>query len=264
MLGLQAAVLLLLALAHSAVLGFPGPLQTEGEEESSTSSSEGEDGEQGRWEAGPVQGKVRVVQVSPGALTEALLLRRARADLPAPLLGLPSVLQRGATGMALRPPYYIPSSRPEAPGQLLRALGPFRGAPVQVEGRQDMWRRVIQRGGRAETVLPLSQSDFTKSSCKAIPFTQTLSRDGCAPVKIQNRFCFGQCSSFYVPGPRTGAVRPCSGCAPSRIRKIRVALQCGKQVAAPEEEVMVVEECQCEAQGERDALQHLSTLAFQG
>ncbi|KAJ1172305.1 hypothetical protein NDU88_004152 [Pleurodeles waltl] len=258
----------LLAVSYPTVLGFPGIPRPEYEEEEASTSSLGVDIEAAAENVEPVRGNVRVVQVLPGAFAESLLFRRARADLPSPSLGLPSVLRRAGPGTAFRSPFLIPS-RAAAPGQVLGSIGRLF-SPAKVEELQsekknapDVWRRVIQRGNRAQTVLPLTQSDISKSSCKAIPFTQTISRESCAPIKIQNRFCFGQCSSFYVPGTLTGASRPCSGCAPSRIRKITVPLHCENEVLGQEEVVTLVEECQCEAQGETDALRHLSTLNFQ-
>ncbi|XP_078540804.1 DAN domain family member 5 [Lissotriton helveticus] len=267
MLMFRAAVLL--AFSYLTVLGFPGIPLTEYEEEEASTSSLGLDIEAEAENVEPVRGNVRVVRVLPGAFAESLLFRRARADLPSPSLGLPSVLHRAAQGTAFRSPFLI-RSRAAAPGQALGAIGRLH-SPARVEELQreqknapDLWRRVIQKGNRAQTVLPLTQSDISKSSCKAIPFTQTISRESCAPAKIQNRFCFGQCSSFYVPGTLTGASRPCSGCAPSRIRRITVPLHCENEVLVREEAVTLVEECQCEAQGETDALRHLSALSLQG
>ncbi|XP_074059628.1 DAN domain family member 5 [Macrotis lagotis] len=98
--------------------------------------------------------------------------------------------------------------------------------------------------------LPLSPKDVTRETCKAVPFTQVISRPGCTSIRFQNKFCFGRCSSFYIPS--AGLTRPhlCNSCLPSRQRRVSVVLWC--QVAGESSSyrrlkvsTSLVEACQC-------------------
>ncbi|XP_029441343.1 DAN domain family member 5-like [Rhinatrema bivittatum] len=227
-----ATALALLCLAGSAAPeGEPGlPHPSEVEEETSPSASE-------PGSAEPPGGDVRAVRPLPGAFPHfLLLLRRSGASVRPTRRGNP------AAG----------SPRPLPGGVGMDFLGspPSTSADVDTNPPMQVWRRTIQRGGdeqQGRVVLPLSPGEVTKTSCKALPFNQTISQRGCSSVSIHNHFCFGHCSSFYVPGSQRDSSRPCSGCAPRRVRTVVVSLRCGRQALARAVEVTVVEECQCEA-----------------
>ncbi|XP_073443582.1 DAN domain family member 5-like isoform X1 [Dendrobates tinctorius] len=115
--------------------------------------------------------------------------------------------------------------------------------------RKMVWESAIRRErptSRPDTVLPIGRDALTRSSCNALPFIQNVFRKSCAPLKLPNKFCFGQCNSFYVPGLPPGLSRPCTSCAPTRSRRISVPLRCrGGRLSW--EEVVLVEECACDA-----------------
>ncbi|XP_073507057.1 DAN domain family member 5-like [Phyllobates terribilis] len=115
--------------------------------------------------------------------------------------------------------------------------------------RKMVWESAIRRErptSRPDTVLPIGQDALKRSSCNALPFIQNVFRKSCAPLKFHNKFCFGQCNSFYVPGLPSGLSQPCTSCAPSRSRRISVPLRCrGGRLSW--EEVVLVEECDCDA-----------------
>ncbi|XP_004616857.1 DAN domain family member 5 [Sorex araneus] len=75
--------------------------------------------------------------------------------------------------------------------------------------------------------LPLSPREVLREHCRAVPFTQVLSRPGCAPVRVRNRLCFGRCASLYVPGPGPAPRALCSRCRPARQRRAPLVLRCG-------------------------------------
>ncbi|XP_027706740.1 DAN domain family member 5 [Vombatus ursinus] len=98
--------------------------------------------------------------------------------------------------------------------------------------------------------LPLSPKDVVRETCKAVPFTQVVSRPGCTSVRLQNKFCFGRCSSFYIPSAGLTRRHLCNSCLPSRHRRVPVVLWCqavGKPTSRRRLKVStsLVEACQC-------------------
>ncbi|XP_038627076.1 DAN domain family member 5 [Tachyglossus aculeatus] len=100
--------------------------------------------------------------------------------------------------------------------------------------------------------LPLTPQDVTKEKCQAIPFTQVVSWPGCKSIKLQNKFCFGHCSSFYIPSATPlSSAQPhlCNSCMPARKRRVPVLLWCQTDGAAFHKQVKVavslVEGCRC-------------------
>ncbi|XP_040270927.1 DAN domain family member 5 [Bufo bufo] len=114
--------------------------------------------------------------------------------------------------------------------------------------RKMIWENAIRKEttkSRPDQVLPLGPDALKRSRCNALPFIQNVYRKNCVPLRIDNKFCFGQCHSFYVPGWPSGWSQPCLSCAPIRSRRVSVPLRCrGGQVWW--EEVVLVEECDCE------------------
>ncbi|XP_075061152.1 DAN domain family member 5 [Mixophyes fleayi] len=114
--------------------------------------------------------------------------------------------------------------------------------------RKKVWENAIQKESsrvRPDQVLPIGQDALKRSRCNALPFIQFVFRKNCAPVRVPNKFCFGQCNSFYVPGWPTGLSQPCTSCAPTRSKRISVPLFClGGSMSW--EKVVLVEECGCE------------------
>ncbi|KAB0404873.1 hypothetical protein E2I00_001663, partial [Balaenoptera physalus] len=47
--------------------------------------------------------------------------------------------------------------------------------------------------------LPLDPQEVAQEMCKAVPFTQVLSRLGFMAGHLLNHLCFGHCSSSYIP-----------------------------------------------------------------
>lgn len=68
----------------------------------------------------------------------------------------------------------------------------------------------------------------THGFCKTINLPQTVSLIGCRSRTIPNKFCFGQCNSYYIPSDSNDTMpyTACAYCTPHRYRWIRVALYC--------------------------------------
>ncbi|XP_043550814.1 uncharacterized protein LOC122552228 isoform X1 [Chiloscyllium plagiosum] len=122
------------------------------------------------------------------------------------------------------------SSPTDKPSTAAAALS--RNNNDDAENRQrsaeEAWRRLIEKGRRVteEIVLPLSEQEASPSSCRAVPFTQSISHLNCKAFNIQNQLCFGHCSSFFIPGAEQRLNQSCSRCFPSQLRKIVVLLEC--------------------------------------
>uniref|UniRef100_A0A069DN48 CTCK domain-containing protein n=1 Tax=Clytia hemisphaerica TaxID=252671 RepID=A0A069DN48_9CNID len=69
--------------------------------------------------------------------------------------------------------------------------------------------------------------DLMKEICLAKPFNQTIYHDKCIPKVIENRFCYGQCNSLYIPEiNRSGHMATCFTCQPSSSIHELVELDC--------------------------------------
>ncbi|NP_001037924.1 DAN domain family member 5 isoform 1 precursor [Xenopus tropicalis] len=123
--------------------------------------------------------------------------------------------------------------------------------------RKLVWESAIRREkmrSHPDQVLPIGQDALKRSRCHALPFIQNVFRKNCFPVRLPNKFCFGQCNSFYVPGWPAGLSQPCTSCAPSRSRRISLPLRCRAGHLAWQE-VELVEECECETRYDRNTVE---------
>ncbi|KAM3924665.1 DAN domain family member 5-like [Leptodactylus fuscus] len=129
--------------------------------------------------------------------------------------------------------------------------------------RRLIWENAIQKKPRVhpDQILPLHKDALTRVRCDALPFIQKIFRKNCAPLRVPNKFCFGQCNSFYIPGWPSDHPQPCMSCLPSRSRRITIPLQCrGPRVWW--EDVVIVEECDCDTILDREFSQTGSAAGF--
>ena len=106
-------------------------------------------------------------------------------------------------------------------------------------------------GGR-DTYLTLSLlGKFRKTWCKTEPYMQLIKEPGCLSRKVLNRFCYGQCNSFYIPrtlrkGKGQRVFKSCGVCKPRRTQKIRVTLTCpGRRKGYKHKHVKQIKQCRC-------------------
>lgn|SRR6218665_1236327 len=120
-------------------------------------------------------------------------------------------------------------------------------------------RRNIIRGSNS-TVTITKMNYLKKEMCKSAPLQQAVRERGCVRRLIVNRFCYGQCNSFFIPktvsrDDRDGAsleetaFKSCSFCRPKAVRWVRVLLQCPRITASPtkRKRVQIVMQCSCTA-----------------
>ncbi|XP_005987980.1 gremlin-1-like [Latimeria chalumnae] len=84
--------------------------------------------------------------------------------------------------------------------------------------------------------------------CKSHPLVQTLHEEGCLTRTVINRFCYGQCNSFFIPSQTNGAepFRSCSFCKPRNFNTVVVTFNCpGMSPPAKHRRIQLVKECRC-------------------
>uniref|UniRef100_A0A671M591 Gremlin-2-like n=1 Tax=Sinocyclocheilus anshuiensis TaxID=1608454 RepID=A0A671M591_9TELE len=109
--------------------------------------------------------------------------------------------------------------------------------------------------------LVVTERKYLKSDwCKTQPLRQTVSLEGCLSRTVINRFCYGQCNSFYIPRHLTSQTShrsrktSCAFCRPSRITTVTVRLHCpGLQPLYRQRKVQRIKQCKCVSVNVNDA-----------
>ena len=103
--------------------------------------------------------------------------------------------------------------------------------------------------------------------CQSNPLIQRVGHDHCLSTTILNRFCYGQCNSFFIPknqlggggsgsgssgGSTTGhhpprkAFESCATCRPKKTSRKTVTLKCpGLQPPIRRKRVQIIHQCRC-------------------
>ena len=85
--------------------------------------------------------------------------------------------------------------------------------------------------------------------CKTQPLKQTIDEEGCLSRTIINRFCYGQCNSFYIPRhiyKEEGAFQSCSTCKPKSFTTVSYVLICPGQTPSTRKKLVKrVKQCHC-------------------
>ncbi|KAK9507856.1 hypothetical protein O3M35_007629 [Rhynocoris fuscipes] len=120
------------------------------------------------------------------------------------------------------------------------------------ETAKEIYRKLLktQQGGQIVTRKEYLKKDW----CKAEPIVHKIREAGCIPNTVINRFCYGQCNSFYIPG-RSGRrrrsevdFRSCAACRPSLANWITVSLSCpDSDPPHKSRRVYRVKKCKCVA-----------------
>ncbi|XP_032820759.1 gremlin-2-like [Petromyzon marinus] len=104
----------------------------------------------------------------------------------------------------------------------------------------------------SQDALVVTERRYLKSDwCKTQPLRQTVSEEGCTSRTVINRFCYGQCNSFYIPRGAGGplgvhAFQSCAFCKPQQVGTFAVSLDCpGRQPAVTRKLVPRIKRCRC-------------------
>ncbi|XP_016372483.1 gremlin-1-like [Sinocyclocheilus rhinocerous] len=102
----------------------------------------------------------------------------------------------------------------------------------------------------SQEALHVTERRYLKRDwCKTQPLKQTIHEEGCVSRTIINRFCYGQCNSFYIPRHvrrEEGAFQSCSFCKPKRFTTMTFTLSCpDQQPPTRKKRVQRVKQCRC-------------------
>ncbi|XP_042294863.1 gremlin-1 [Sceloporus undulatus] len=102
----------------------------------------------------------------------------------------------------------------------------------------------------SQEALHVTERKYLKRDwCKTQPLKQTIHEDGCDSHTIINRFCYGQCNSFYIPRhvrKEEGSFQSCSFCKPKKVTTMLVTLKCPElQPPRKQKRITRVKECRC-------------------
>lgn len=109
----------------------------------------------------------------------------------------------------------------------------------------------------SKNALVVTKKEYLKEDwCKTELLVQKIREPGCLPTTVINKFCYGQCNSFYIPrGPRRRegnderpppAFRSCSFCKPKKFTWITVTLRCpGQNPPTRRKRLQKIKQCKC-------------------
>uniref|UniRef100_A0A8C6XE03 Gremlin n=1 Tax=Naja naja TaxID=35670 RepID=A0A8C6XE03_NAJNA len=102
----------------------------------------------------------------------------------------------------------------------------------------------------SQEALHVTERKYLKRDwCKTQPLKQTIQEEGCRSQTIINRFCYGQCNSFYIPRHihrEEGSFQSCSFCKPKKFTTMVVTLSCPEmQPPIKKKRITRVKECRC-------------------
>lgn len=170
--------------------------------------------------------------------TPSVLISAVLALLLSPLRSTAAVTYQGAFP---HPNKYNPNEsdrclQPAISGLISRGNGPVTSTDEVLESSQEALHVTERRYLRLDW-------------CKTQPLKQTIQEEGCLSRTIINRFCYGQCNSFYIPrhNYQDGeAFQSCSACKPKTFSTITYTLFCpGQTPSTRKKRVQRVKLCRC-------------------
>jgi len=125
------------------------------------------------------------------------------------------------------------------------ALLPFTSSKLGVEPRDKMLK------SSKDALIVTKKSYLKKDWYKTEPLIQRIREAGCVTRTMVNRFCYGQCNSFYIPknaklDMESTAFKSCSFCKPKRFRWITITLRCpGRNPPYKRKRIQRIKKCKC-------------------
>ena len=96
--------------------------------------------------------------------------------------------------------------------------------------------------------LPIMPSAVNQSWCRSALFKEHITEPGCESKLVYNRFCYGQCTSFYVPRFPLASFRTCNACVPVVTEKRFIKLNCPQRKDKVYlKQILLVKSCRCRA-----------------
>ncbi|XP_040819736.1 cerberus [Ochotona curzoniae] len=134
-------------------------------------------------------------------------------------------------------------------------------SPLQEEAKK-FWHHFMFRKSPASQgiILPIKSHEVHWETCRTVPFSQTITHEGCEEVVVQNNLCFGKCGSVHFPEAAPHLHTFCSHCSPAKSTTMHLQLNC-TGIPSVVKAVMLVEECQCKEKTEHGHRHHLQADA---
>ena len=78
--------------------------------------------------------------------------------------------------------------------------------------------------------------------CQMYNYTNRITRPGCEPVQVKNKFCGGRCPSRYFPG-----YTYCTACMPGKLVTKKIVFNCPKDPVKKvrHRRIQIVQHCEC-------------------
>lgn len=106
----------------------------------------------------------------------------------------------------------------------------------------------------SKNAVTITKKEYLKKDwCKTEPFQQVVEADGCIQKRITNRFCYGQCNSFFIPktdkeDEDASSFRSCAYCTPKVAEWVTIVLRCPSRTPPfKRKRVQIVKQCKCMA-----------------
>ncbi|XP_068906942.1 DAN domain family member 5-like isoform X1 [Tenebrio molitor] len=139
---------------------------------------------------------------------------------------------------------------------------PYRSTELLQDLRGFNGRKLLKSSKNA---LFVTKKEYLQRDwCKTEPLIQKVKEEGCLTRTVINRFCYGQCNSFYIPknpkrrhkhseetededqnGP---AFKACAFCRPSKFTWVTITLKCPSMTPPfRKKRVQRIKQCKCTA-----------------
>lgn len=113
----------------------------------------------------------------------------------------------------------------------------------------DSMKDLIIRKNRKRSTLVLTRQELGTDSCKTYDYNLTVSQPNCISKTITVKYCYGKCSSVYLPSTRKkqNPLTFCQICKPESYRWRVVYLKCNKNLVqtSRKTKVQVIQSCAC-------------------
>lgn len=126
---------------------------------------------------------------------------------------------------------------------------PYKDSRSNNSERRQLLNKVVLAS--SQEALVVTERKYLKSDwCKTQPLRQTVSEEGCVSRTIINRFCYGQCNSFYIPRhvkkEEEESFQSCAFCKPQKVTSFTVELEC-PELDPPFrlKKIQKVKQCRC-------------------
>ncbi|KAG5262305.1 hypothetical protein AALO_G00273720 [Alosa alosa] len=113
--------------------------------------------------------------------------------------------------------------------------------------RQALHNKQALLASSQEALVVTERKYLRNDWCKTQSLRQIVSEEGCLSRTVINRFCYGQCNSFYIPHMKDQeSFQSCAFCQPQKFTMLTVELDCPElQPTFRHRRIQRVKQCRC-------------------